>query len=575
MSKIIKQLYPFTKDYRILFWFSVLTSPLQWIVAVFTASIGFKNMVEALQNLDKTAFLKGILLYATGVVVSSIIRGLSVYSQELSITGIQLNMRKKLAENITRQRVSGKEQTHTGELLTINDQDTEIAAKVLCVHLLNIITPILVSIVCIIAIMLKSWFIACVEIATMLIVFVLHRKYQPLYRATGVAIQDSLAKFCSVLEDNIIGTFVIRVFSLQNFIKTNTESAAKKLYDKSMAESLLKVRHRAVVSFLFYSSVTLPFLLSAVLVIYRVISFSNIVYITQLTNNLLGFSNGLATAIAQYQRAVASVERVFSFLEIDLEPTTCPTDFSKPGNTSALLSLHNITVAYNDKTVLKGINLEIPQNKTIAIIGESGAGKSTLAKVLLSLTNFSGEIAWCGNILHGDEILMLRNMISYVPQGTPLFQDSIYQNILYGRESASEKEVLEAAEKAGVSSFQKELPMGFQTLVGERDMLLSGGQCQKIAIARALLKKAPVILLDEATSALDKESIQVIQNFLDEWKGRCTIITITHDLTSIQNADLVCVLKQGEIIESGSHLELLKTGTEYPHLLNQLQSVKK
>jgi len=242
------------------------------------------------------------------------------------------------------------------------------------------------------------------------------------------------------------------------------------------------------------------------------------------------------------------------------------------------LSLHDITptitftnTSYryddNDVKVLKSINLSIPAGQKVGLIGHSGAGKSTISHLLLRFSDVTeGAIAVGGHDIRDITQTSLREHIAYVPQEPMLFHRSLRDNIAYGKPDATDAQIIQAAKQAHAYEFIKELPGQFETLVGERGVKLSGGQRQRIAIARAILKDAPILILDEATSALDSESEKLIQAALEKlMKGRTSIV-IAHRLSTIAKLDRIITLDQGKIVEDGTHQELLTRGGIYAKL---------
>jgi ABC-type multidrug transport system fused ATPase/permease subunit len=221
--------------------------------------------------------------------------------------------------------------------------------------------------------------------------------------------------------------------------------------------------------------------------------------------------------------------------------------------------------------VLNSIDLEIKRGEVLAIVGKSGAGKSTLVDLIPRFYKVSdGMITIDGINLNGADLRSLRELTGIVSQDIILFNDTISENISFGREGASESEVVEAAKLAFADEFIRELPGGYDTEIGERGLKLSGGQRQRIAIARAILKNPPILILDEATSSLDTVSEALVQKALEKlMKGRTTIV-IAHRLSTIKNADRIIILDKGRIIDSGTHEELLSRNDTYMKLYNAL-----
>jgi ATP-binding cassette subfamily B protein len=276
------------------------------------------------------------------------------------------------------------------------------------------------------------------------------------------------------------------------------------------------------------------------------------------------------TSLRNYNRAFGDAEGMMEVLAIKPEVQDPPNP-EKPRITKGAITFKDMDFTHPDSrlndSLFTGMSLNIQPSEKIGLVGHSGSGKTTLTKLLLRFNDVDGgEILIDGqNIAHikQDD---LRQYISYVPQEPLLFHRTIRENIAFGQPDASDEAVYEAARKAYAHEFILELPQGYNTLVGERGVKLSGGQRQRIAIARAILKDAPILVLDEATSALDSESEKLIQAALWElMKGRTAII-IAHRLSTIQRMDRIVVLDDGKIVEQGSHDELLKQDGSYAKL---------
>ena len=219
------------------------------------------------------------------------------------------------------------------------------------------------------------------------------------------------------------------------------------------------------------------------------------------------------------------------------------------------------------EAVFESLNLNIPAGQKIGLVGTSGAGKSTLASLLLRFYDIDkGKITIAGKDIAKLTQHSLRKHIAVIPQDTALFHRSLMENIRYGNLGASDEDVIKAAKKAHAHDFIKDLPDQYQTMVGERGVKLSGGQRQRIAIARAILKDAPILILDEATSALDSESEALIQDSLSKLMKGKTVIAIAHRLSTIAKLDRLLVMQKGKIIEDGTHNELLKKKGYYARL---------
>lgn len=268
--------------------------------------------------------------------------------------------------------------------------------------------------------------------------------------------------------------------------------------------------------------------------------------------NFIGF------VYREIKQGFADIETMFDLLDLDAEivdkPDAVPLAIDK-----GAISFENVIFHYDsDRPILKGVSFDVPAGKSVAIVGPSGAGKSTISRLLFRFYDITGgRILVDGQDIRDVTQESLRKVIGMVPQDTVLFNDTIAYNIGYGRPEASDEEMREAAEMAQISDFIETLPDGFDSEVGERGLKLSGGEKQRVAIARTILKAPPILILDEATSALDTHTEREIQDALERVSRDRTTLVIAHRLSTVINADEILVLEKGEIVERGKHSELL------------------
>ena len=282
------------------------------------------------------------------------------------------------------------------------------------------------------------------------------------------------------------------------------------------------------------------------------------------------FNAASSQSVNAILQGLTDIEQMFDLLDVQQEvqdkPGAEPLKVDK-----AAIRFDDVHFAYDsNRPILKGISFEVPAGKTVAIVGPSGAGKSTISRLLFRFSDVqSGSVTIDGQDVRDVTQESLRKVIGMVPQDTVLFNDTIAYNIRYGRTDATDEEVEKAAEMAQISGFIRHLPEGYQAMVGERGLKLSGGEKQRVAIARTILKAPPILILDEATSALDTATEQEIQSALDiVSRGRTTLV-IAHRLSTVIGADEIIVLKDGLIAERGTHRALLKQDGLYASMWNR------
>ena len=267
------------------------------------------------------------------------------------------------------------------------------------------------------------------------------------------------------------------------------------------------------------------------------------------------------------KNGLAAAQRVFEVLEVENEITSKVNAVQKNAF-DATISIQNINFKYEEETVLKHFSLEVKKGQTVALVGQSGSGKSTIANLLTRFYDVNDGTITVDSINIKDiNLQSLRGLMGLVTQDSILFNDTIKANIALGKLDATDDEIIEALKIANAYEFVKDLPLGINTNIGDSGNKLSGGQKQRLSIARAVLKNPPIMILDEATSALDTESEKLVQVALENMMQNRTSIVIAHRLSTIQKADKIVVMQKGEIVEQGTHEELIALNGTYNKLV--------
>ena len=428
--------------------------------------------------------------------------------------------------------------------------------------LVQIIFPfaILLFIAPVIAIALLVWVIPFIAI-----LILLHKRKIPMSRK--VASLDST--ITGAAADAITNVLSIKMFSrfsseFKSFNALSEErlsARVKKMFFNDKIRIYKGVSILTLQSVVFYFSIR--FAVEGTLSVGEVVLIQ--IYIQQLSVSLWNFGK-LVEKLEEAMADATEMTEIFELMPSVLDPASP----EKPVDVKGTVNFENVEFTYdgdNEQAVFTNLDVSIPAGQKIGFVGPSGGGKTTLTKILLRFMDVNkGQITIDGQDISKITQDDLRRNIAYVPQEPLLFHRSIYENIRYGNPDATREEVMKAAKLAHADEFIAQLSSGYDTLVGERGVKLSGGQKQRVAIARAMLKKAPILVLDEATSALDSRSEKLITSALDDLMKTRTTLVIAHRLSTIKKLDRIIVLKDGEVVEDGSHAQLLKNKGLYSEL---------
>ena len=379
------------------------------------------------------------------------------------------------------------------------------------------------------------------------------------------SIRESIETLNSNLSNSISGILNVKSFTRETKELDRIESSSNEVRSANYHAIKLSAAFIPIIRVAILFGFTATLLIGGFLALdgeIKVATYSVLLFITQ---RLLWPLTELGDTFDLYQRAMASFNRIFSLKNETSDIGNGNIEFKKLEKN---IELRDVSFSYVDNfNVLNNVNLTINAGQTTAIVGSTGSGKSTLIKLLLRLYEINnGSISYDSNSLKDIELSSLRGKIGLVSQDVFLFEGTVIENIAYGDLNASESEVWNAAQKSEADEFINNLPQKENTIVGERGQKLSGGQRQRISIARAILKNPEILILDEATSSVDNETEAAIQRSLDILKKDRTVIVIAHRLSTVRNADIIYVLENGSVVESGNHDSLLDIEGVYSKL---------
>ncbi|HVY53522.1 MAG TPA: lipid A export permease/ATP-binding protein MsbA [Gammaproteobacteria bacterium] len=515
------------------------------------------------------SFLHWAPLLVLGVFV---LRGLAsfVSSYNLASTSrnVILQLRKDIFAHLQRLPASFFDHTTTGNILSLILYSVEQVANASA----DVITTAIQSTFFIIGLLFVmfsiSWKLTLLYFIIIPGVAFITRATSLRVRRLSLSIQESMAELNHCAEENIEGYKVIRSFGGQEYEMSKFEKALR--FNRSREMKVVAARSISVSSVQLVAAIALSFTLyiATMDIADSILSTGGFVSMVAAMLALIKPMKDLTQMQNKLYRGLAGAQSAFEMLD---QPTEKDTGTRSLKRAKGNIAFSHVNFAYdNGSNVLHDINLSIQAGEVIALVGRSGSGKSTLVSLLPRFyTDYSGEILLDDIPIQEYRLEDLRHQFSLVSQNVVLFHDTIANNIAYGQfGNIKEEEIIAAAKAANALEFIEKLPNGLQTVVGENGILLSGGQRQRIAIARAILKNAPILILDEATSALDTESERYIQAGLESLMRNRTTLVIAHRLSTIEHADKIVVFDNGRVIEVGNHPELMALQGYYAKLHN-------
>ena len=509
---------------------------------------------------------------AVFLVLFSLLKGLFLYGAEylMAYSGqhVVANLRKSVYSHLLDQSMAFFSARPTGQLMARIISDTERLQETVSRTLTETARQLVLLVAFLGIVFYIDWKLSLLAFLIAPVVLFLTLQLGKRVRRISWASQEKVSDLSNALQETISGQRIVKAFGMEQYERSRFESLVDRLAGLNLKLTRTSALSSPLMEFLGYLLFA-PFLLYANQQVGSGVSAGAFVAFVVALFKLYEPVRKLSRMHLHFEQALACAGRVFELLEVDIEIRES-TGATALAPLRDAIDFRDVSFQYGDAKatpVLEKIDLTIHQGEVVALVGRSGAGKTTLASLLPRFYDVvSGQITFDGNDIRDVTLASLRRQIAIVTQETLLFNDTVRNNIAYGRMDAAREEVVEAARAAFIHDFIVSLPDGYQTLIGERGERLSGGQRQRIAVARAILKKAPVLILDEATSALDSASEELVQKALQNLMLHCTTLVIAHRLSTIIRADRIIVMQDGRIMDVGDHSSLVSRSGLYRQL---------
>jgi ABC-type multidrug transport system, ATPase and permease components len=566
LLRIFSYFKPYWKNIIVMLLAVIFNSALGLVSPILT-----KNIIDvALPNGSLGLLFKYLSLSFLALIVQNLISVGQSYMNTLISKRIIRDLRNQMFTHIQNMSLKFFSNVKTGEINSRLTNDIGGIEGIFSNTLIQIVQGVFVFLTTAITLFYTNWMLAIVSLLTLPLFLAPTRKVGKTRWKIASETQVKLSELANIITEtlNVGGTMLIKLFTKEKDKSREFSEINEDVTKLGIRESLAgRWFFMTLQTFIAIGPLLLYLFGGIIMIKYGTITIGGIVMFVSLLGRLYGPVNTFANIHVDIVRSIALFDRIFQYLDLESEIKEKP-NAAESQKLEGYIRYENVSFSYNDSTeILKNVDIEIKPGQMAAFVGPSGAGKTTLTYLVPRLYDVSsGAVSIDGIDIRDMSLSSLRSQIGMVTQDTFLFNTTIRENLLFARSGASDEEIDAACKAANIRDFILSLPEGYETVVGDRGIKLSGGEKQRLSIARTLLKNPKIVILDEATSSLDSNSEALIQEAVEPLLKSRTSLVIAHRLSTIVSADVIFVVKDGEIVETGTHAQLLQKEGVYREL---------